>query len=423
MPTPIEDQNPFIFPLSYLFFIVIIYAFIYFTPPIRSFLSSIIYYLKYFYKFPPQRSIIEKHLTFFKKLSSSHKREFLIRVNNFISDLEFEGREGFEITPKVKALIGACAAQITFGQKQFRISKVNKIIVYPEAYNFSKTDTYHKGTFYSLGTMAISWDDFIKGFDDDNDKLNVGLHEFAHAFHINILHSDEHDPFLDDFMCKFENIAKNILENDFNDNHFLRDYAEENIYELFAVSIEHFFEQPVLFEKELPELYKCICYLLNQDPSKNSYRGIKRKFKEKKIKPSPNKPITKTVSLSMEPINLGLGMGFLFLLNFSMLNTKLQVHHTISNYINAITLIISFITSFQINYFYKNIIISHKPLYPFKRDEIIDKKNVLYLREGFFVNLHYLRIKKSVWGEYNVRQKILGYLSDKKYDTISELYE
>ena len=37
--------------------------------------------------------------------------------------------------------------------------------------------------------------------------------------------------------------------------------------ELFAVSIESFFEQSERFKEEVPKLYKLISNLLNQDPT------------------------------------------------------------------------------------------------------------------------------------------------------------
>ena len=38
-----------------------------------------------------------------------------------------------------------------------------------------------------------------------------------------------------------------------------------NLEEFFAVSVESFFERPVAFKKNMPELYACMCNLLNQD--------------------------------------------------------------------------------------------------------------------------------------------------------------
>jgi Mlc titration factor MtfA (ptsG expression regulator) len=58
---------------------------------------------------------------------------------------------------------------------------------------------------------------------------------------------------------EFERMAR-------NDQHpFLRKYASTNIHEFWAVCIEHFFEAPLEFRKQLPELYRAMSKILNQD--------------------------------------------------------------------------------------------------------------------------------------------------------------
>ena len=47
----------------------------------------------------------------------------------------------------------------------------------------------------------------------------------------------------------------------------LNKYAATNFEEFWAVCIETFFEKPVPFREQLPELYHSLCHLLNQDPT------------------------------------------------------------------------------------------------------------------------------------------------------------
>ncbi|MGZ5134018.1 MAG: zinc-dependent peptidase, partial [Flavitalea sp.] len=46
----------------------------------------------------------------------------------------------------------------------------------------------------------------------------------------------------------------------------LGDYAGTNYHEFWAVSVEIFFENPIRFRHELPDLYAAISKLLKQDP-------------------------------------------------------------------------------------------------------------------------------------------------------------
>ncbi len=46
---------------------------------------------------------------------------------------------------------------------------------------------------------------------------------------------------------------------------YLRTYAYTNVYEFFAVSIEHYIETPLAFKKELPFLYAILKRMLNYE--------------------------------------------------------------------------------------------------------------------------------------------------------------
>ena len=99
--------------------------------------------------------------------------------------------------------------------------------------------------------------------------MNVALHELAHA-----LQGEDEERFSfgnifnETRMQNWTNEAKKELVAIRTNKHkFLRDYAGHNLLELFAVSIESFFEQSERFKEEVPKLYKLISNLLNQDPT------------------------------------------------------------------------------------------------------------------------------------------------------------
>jgi Mlc titration factor MtfA (ptsG expression regulator) len=46
-----------------------------------------------------------------------------------------------------------------------------------------------------------------------------------------------------------------------------REYASTNQKEFFAVAVEYYFERPLAFRAELPELYAVLCRMLHQDPA------------------------------------------------------------------------------------------------------------------------------------------------------------
>ena len=48
----------------------------------------------------------------------------------------------------------------------------------------------------------------------------------------------------------------------------MREYAASNIDEFWAVCVEHFYEAPEEFCRNLPELYQAMCSILGIDPMK-----------------------------------------------------------------------------------------------------------------------------------------------------------
>ena len=135
-----------------------------------------------------QKAILKNQFLFYDKLDNKHKRYFEHRVASFIKDKDFIGRDGVKITEEVKVLIASTAVMLTFGFRDFYIGLINKIVVYPEKF-FSKINhEYHKGEFNpKLKALVISWKDFKLGYKTTKDNINLGIHEFVHAIHLNSL--------------------------------------------------------------------------------------------------------------------------------------------------------------------------------------------------------------------------------------------
>ena len=185
------------------------------------------------------------------------------------------GQKGFKVTYEVKLLIAASAVQLTFGLQRFILPRFRTFLIFSDIYYNQLTGQYHKGEVNAKGVTTISWKHFVEGYANPSDKINVGLHEMAHAFLLNTMYTDLHDPKLDEFLVKVIHLSKAEIEKiKTDDNHFFRSYAKENVHEFFAIAVEHFFEAPRQFRDELPELYSYLARLLNQDPANNMFRGI-----------------------------------------------------------------------------------------------------------------------------------------------------
>jgi len=215
------------------------------------------------------RQILTTYCAYYKLLAHEQKAYFEKRVQRFMYAKRFISRGVGPVTDEMKVLISASAIQLTFGLQEIYLANFDRILIYPDSYYSHITKKYHVGEVNpKAGVILLSWKSFIDGYANLEDSLNVGIHEMAHAIHFeNRIRNEEFD-FLDfRLMEKLEHITQReikIIRQ--GNNHFLRNYAGTNSYEFFAVSLEHFFEQPRDFQKEIPDLYHLLVRLLNQDP-------------------------------------------------------------------------------------------------------------------------------------------------------------
>jgi MtfA peptidase len=219
---------------------------------------------------------------YYDNLSHKGKLKFSGRVGEFIKSKKFIGMEGLQVSEEMKVLISASAIQLTFGLEKYLLESCSVIKVYPR-YFFSKLlNAELKGGASESGILMLSWEDFLDGYKDPHDNYNLGLHEMAHVLKINVLRGDNFDDkfsfYLDEWLrigsSEFRKIKK-------RDKSLLREYAGTNKHEFFAVCVEHFFESPEEFEKQLPDIYNHLCFLLNQDPKNSETDYILRPdFKE-----------------------------------------------------------------------------------------------------------------------------------------------
>jgi hypothetical protein len=116
--------------------------------------------------------------------------------------------------------------------------------------------------------IYLSWDNFIKGISGQTPNCNVGLHEMGHALtYVNFITQTEEDKHFKNEFTNFSKVARPIFTSmQTGAKNLLGDYAATNYHEFWAVSVEVFFENPVQFRHELPELYEAMASVLNQDP-------------------------------------------------------------------------------------------------------------------------------------------------------------
>lgn len=119
--------------------------------------------------------------------------------------------------------------------------------------------------------MCFSWEDFLEGNKKPYDKVNLGLHEFAHALRFNGIKGDDTDYFFENYFPKWVSCAtKEFLKLRNNAPSIFRKYGGVNINEFFSVAVETFFESPEEFKSASPDLFLHTSILLNQTINDNN---------------------------------------------------------------------------------------------------------------------------------------------------------
>jgi len=214
-----------------------------------------------------QVSILKDKFSFYTKLSSKEQRFFEHRIVCFIKDKNFIGRDGLVVTEEMKILIAATAVMLTFGFRDYYIGLIERIFIYPTEFYSNFNKKYHQGELNpKLKALVFSWKHFEEGFDIANDNLNLGIHEFTHAIHLNSIRERDVSStiFQDSFKELIEMLSNNEnLRQELTTTRYFRDYAYSNHYEFVAVIIESFIESPKELLSKFPEVYHKVKQMLN----------------------------------------------------------------------------------------------------------------------------------------------------------------
>jgi Mlc titration factor MtfA (ptsG expression regulator) len=212
---------------------------------------------------------------YYTQLPYAQQKQFENRLSRFLTQKQFISRgENFEVTLPMQVHIASCAVQLTFGLGPVYFSHFKTILVYPDRYYSTINKTYHCGEVNPRGIIVLSWKDFESGYRNQTDGFNLGLHEMAHALHLeNVIRNYEYD-FLDrqHLQAWHQEATKEMAAQQLVPSVFLRDQACQNVHEFFAVCVESFFERSQEFNNAHPNLYQALSRLLQQDPARNVFQ-------------------------------------------------------------------------------------------------------------------------------------------------------
>lgn len=234
-------------------------------------------------------ALLKREFPYYKLLNPNERSEFMVRMIDAKNFMVFEAREGLELDNRKLVLLAASMVQLTFGFRDYRLVNFEKIIVFPGIFYSKMLDQNVKGLTYGTGFVYLSWEDFEEGYEFPDNKINLGLHEFAHAL---MLQKPKYfETFTFDKFTRMANFLMQEMEDTGESNPLFRDYGLSNHSEFWAVCVEVFFEQPLEFRERYPNLYKVTTELLRQDMARrheNQHSYDESLFTDRWTPPDPN---------------------------------------------------------------------------------------------------------------------------------------
>jgi len=212
------------------------------------------------------KSILEKHVQFYQKLSKEEKVEFENRVSSFLDKVKITGIET-KVEDMDRIFVASGAIIPIFAFKNWEYQNINEVLIYPNSFD-QKFNTKGKGrnVVGMVGegglqnTMILAKQNLRNGFLDIHSKSNTAIHEFVHLV-------DKEDGYIDGFphilisekqflpWLIFIHEEIQLIKKGKSD---INAYAATNDAEFLAVASEYFFKQPHLLQKKHPELHKLL---------------------------------------------------------------------------------------------------------------------------------------------------------------------
>jgi len=228
-------------------------------------------------------AIIDRRVPLIARMSEADRAELGGIVQILLDEKHFEGCGGLVMTEEIRLTIAAQAAVLLLHRETNYYPTLLSILVYPRAYFSSAPRRNPDGTItegpqgrlgesWFRGALVLSWEDVVRGADDEHDGHNVVLHEFAHQLDGESGGMDgapalaRQSCYRDWARVLGQEYAELIQELHAGHSTLIDPYGATNPAEFFAVITELFFERPEALYREHPELYDQLAGFYRTDP-------------------------------------------------------------------------------------------------------------------------------------------------------------
>lgn len=225
--------------------------------------------------FPEEwNEILVKRVRFYRALSAENQERFRKLVQIFLSEVRVTGIRT-EIDDTIRVLTAASAVIPIFGFEDWDYRRLGEVLIYPASFDDKyKSEGHDDRNILGLtglgslsGVMILSKPALLEGYRQENDKENVGIHEFAHLVEDGeTLQGLPWEVPMEVVQEWVRYVATELAQPGTNPAG-INAYGYTNEHEFFAVLAEYFFESPELLQRKNPKLYGILRAMFHQDPA------------------------------------------------------------------------------------------------------------------------------------------------------------
>ena len=231
--------------------------------------------------FPKEwRRLLREHIDFYNRLNTAKKTEFEKRVHVFLLNVQIVGVDT-EVTHLDRILVASGAVIPIFGFSNWHYVNLQEVQIHPNKFSVPGMKEMANGLVgwgAMEGKMMLSRKALQHGFQDQDDQINVAIHEFVHVL-------DKQDGTMDGVLDKvmddvnimpWLHVINLKMDEIRKGDSTIRDYGATNNAEFLSVVSEFFFESPEKMKTEHPALYMALDNFFNEKGSQQKVHSRKR---------------------------------------------------------------------------------------------------------------------------------------------------